>query len=80
MNKVALVTGSSKGLGRSIIMEFAKSGYDVIINYNNSKSDAETLKEEVEKLYNIKAITIKCDISKTDEVINMKDIYSFKLF
>ena len=30
-----LVTGGSRGLGRSIVLEYAKNGYDVIINYNN---------------------------------------------
>ena len=35
-----LVSGSSRGLGRSIILEYAKNGYDVVINYNNSKPDS----------------------------------------
>ena len=39
-NKVALVTGSSRGLGRAILLELAKSGYDVVINYNNSVESA----------------------------------------
>ena len=35
-----LVTGSSRGLGRAIILEYAKNGNDVIINYNNSEKEA----------------------------------------
>ncbi len=68
--KVALVTGSSRGIGRSCILEFAKNGYDVVINYNNSEELAFSLKEEVEKL-GVKALVIKCDVSNEVEVISM---------
>ena len=40
-----LVTGSSRGLGKAIVIEYAKHGYDVIINYNNSKDKALELKD-----------------------------------
>ena len=70
MNKVALVTGSSRGLGRAIAIELAKSGYNIVINYNNSKDRALKVKEEVEN-YNVKALLIKCDISNEEEVKNM---------
>ena len=33
MNKVALVTGSSRGIGKAIVKDFAQKGYDVVINY-----------------------------------------------
>lgn len=71
MNKVCLVTGSSRGIGKSTVIEFAKNGYDVVINYLNSESKALELKEEVESKYNIHALTIKCDVSKEDEVKDM---------
>ena len=70
MDKVALVTGSGRGLGRAIAVELAKNGYNIIINYNNSEESALKVKEEVES-YNVKAITIKCDISKENEVKSM---------
>jgi len=69
-NKVALVTGSSRGLGRAIVVELAKCGYDVVINYNNSESRAKEVNEEVKK-YGVKSLVIKCDISNEEEVKNM---------
>lgn len=71
MNKVALVTGSAKGIGAAIIRELAKSGYDCVINYNTSHTEATVLKEEVERLYNVKCLMIKADISNETEVENM---------
>lgn len=73
-NKVALVTGSSKGIGASTIIELAKHGANVVINYNNSKESANKLKQEVEEKYGVKALVIKCDISNEQEVINMIDV------
>lgn len=71
-----LVTGSSRGLGRSIILEYAKNGYDVVINYNNSKEEAFELKNYVESNYHVKALVIKCDISKESEIDYMiEEIY-----
>ena len=68
-----LVTGSSRGLGKSIILEYAKNGYDVVINYNNSKDEALELKNYVESTYHVKAFIIKCDISKESDIDSMTD-------
>ena len=73
MNKTVLVTGSSRGIGKATIEKFASQGYNVVINYNNSYDKALSLKEEIEKKYNVKALIIKCDVSKEDEVKSMID-------
>lgn len=70
---VVLVTGSSKGIGRETIIKYAKEGYDVVINYNNSKEEALLLEEEVKK-YKVKSLCIKADVSNEEEVINMTNI------
>ena len=71
MNKVVLVTGSSRGIGKATIIEFASKGYNVVINYNNSENEALELKKYVEENYNVKALTIKADVSNEVEVKDM---------
>lgn len=69
-NKVVLVTGSSRGIGASCIIEFAKKGYDVVINYNKSKEEALKLQDEIKK-YKVNSLVIKCDIQSEEEIIKM---------
>ncbi len=66
--KVVLVTGSSKGIGAATIKEFAKNGYNVVINYNNSVKEALDLKKYILEKYDVDVLTIQCDISKENEV------------
>ena len=68
MNKTVLITGASRGIGRETAILFAKNNYNVVINYLNNKSLANSLKESLEARYNIKVLTIKADISKEEEV------------
>lgn len=69
--KIALVTGSSRGIGKAIVTDFAEKGYNVVINYKKEDKEAQSLKEELERVYNIKALTIKADVSDENEVKNM---------
>lgn len=73
MKKTVLVTGAAKGIGNACIMEFAKQGYNVVINYLNSEKKALELKNTVENLYNVNVLCIKADISNEDEVKKMID-------
>lgn len=69
MNRVvALVTGSNRGIGRSCIEEFAKRGVTVVINYCHHEAEAKELEQEIKDKYNVDVLTIKCDVSKEDEV------------
>ncbi|MDQ7032943.1 MAG: 3-oxoacyl-ACP reductase family protein [Desulfonauticus sp.] len=72
--KVALITGASRGIGRAIAVEFAKEGANIIINYLSNRYLAEALREELIEKYNIKAITVKFDISKMGEILKAKKL------
>lgn len=74
MNKNALITGGTRGIGEAIAREFAKKGYNLIINYVNSKEKAEKLKNELEEIYNIKVLTSQADLADEKEIENMVDI------
>ena len=50
MNKVVLVTGSSRGIGKSTIIEFAKKGYDVVLNYVKNHEEAKNTELEIKSL------------------------------
>lgn len=69
-DKTALVTGSSRGIGRATAIRLAKEGANVIINYVESKDEAEKVVQEIKKLGS-DSISIKCDISKETEVKKM---------
>ena len=48
--KIVLVTGASRGIGRATAIEFARRGANVVINYKNSKLEAENLVEELSQI------------------------------
>lgn len=70
-NKVVLVTGSARGIGKATIIEFARKGYDVVINYIKSDKEANDLKKTLETDFKVKALTIKADVSNENDVNNM---------
>ncbi len=66
MEKIVLVTGASRGIGREIAIELAKAQYKVIANYNKSEEQAKKLEKEYENIEIFKA-----DVSKREDVKKM---------
>lgn len=70
MNKIALVTGGSRGLGKDMALSLAKKNIDVILTYNNNQTDAEEVVKTIEDSGQ-KAVALKLDVG---------DIKSFDVF
>ena len=66
VNKVVVVTGGSRGIGAQILKTLANENYKVILNYNNSKEQAEKIQQELLEQGNEIEI-IKADVSKREE-------------
>lgn len=71
--KCVLVTGSSIGLGSSIIRKYASNNYDVVITYLTHEDEAIKLKNEVTSKYGVNALIVKCDISNEKDIENLKN-------
>ena len=69
-NKIAIITGASRGVGKSTALLFAKEGAKIIVNYSSSKKEASFVVDEINKIGS-EAIPIKCDVSKENEVKEM---------
>lgn len=67
--KNIMITGGAKGIGRAIILEFAKQGYNISFCYNKSFNEAQQLEEELISL-GILCLKVKCDINKENDLIN----------
>lgn len=74
MSKVVLVTGASRGIGKDTAIEFAKNGYDVLINYNKGEEEANKLSSFLINNYGINTLLIKADLSKEEDINNMVDV------
>ena len=69
-NKIALVTGASRGIGKAIAIALAKSGATVVINYAGNINAAKEVESEINAI-NGKAIIFQADVSNVDAVENM---------
>lgn len=71
-NKTVIITGSSKGLGKSTAIEFAKQGANVIINYNSNLEEANNVVDKISGDGG-KAFAIKANVGNSKEIENLFD-------
>ena len=70
--KVALVTGSGRGIGRAIAIELGRAGAKVVVNYANSKGFAEEVVQEIKTLGS-DAIALQANVSDVQQTIRLFD-------
>lgn len=70
MNKLAIITGGTRGIGKQIALTFAKEGYNIAINYRTENEDLKNTKKEIEE-NNVKCFTFQGDVT------NFKDCEQF---
>jgi enoyl-[acyl-carrier protein] reductase III len=71
-NKIALVTGSGRGIGRAIALHFAQRGADVAVNFFRNRAPAEETVREIEKLGR-RALLVKADVGDLDNLNRLFD-------
>ena len=69
-NKVALITGASRGIGKAIAIDLAKNNVDIILNFFNDQKEADDVVAQVKK-HGVECIAVKADVSNNDEVKHM---------
>ena len=66
-NKIALVTGSSGGIGQAIAIRYAREGADVVINYSRNPGGADDALKQIES-FGRKGLIVQADLSKTEDI------------
>jgi 3-oxoacyl-[acyl-carrier protein] reductase len=67
MNKIALVTGASRGIGRGIALELAREGWDVCVNYAHSRQAAEDVVQQIRTMGR-RAVAVQADVADSAAV------------
>ncbi len=70
-NKVAVITGGSHGLGKSICLGLAAEGAQVVVNYRRSPERAEAVVNEIQEKYGVAALAVYADLGKEAEIVSM---------
>lgn len=65
--RVALVTGSSRGIGRAIALKLADEGADIVVNFVRKKSDAEDVVTQIKQMGS-KAIAVRANMAEPDDI------------
>src|SRR6185437_14180959 len=68
--RVALVTGSSRGIGRSIALALAAAGDDIAVNFLHRSADAHSVEAEIKQLGR-RAIALQADVSSASQVVTL---------
>src|SRR6516165_4187170 len=74
-NKIALVTGSSRGIGRTSALRLAEAGADIIVNYSTSHDAAMQVAHEIAHLGR-RAYVVKADVSEEEDIQSMLEFIS----
>ncbi|MFT5376396.1 MAG: glucose 1-dehydrogenase [Candidatus Latescibacterota bacterium] len=72
-NPVCLVSGSSSGIGAALVDQFARKGYDVVVNYNSGRERGEAVAEAIRKDHGVEALVIGADLSQPEAAFALVD-------
>ncbi len=74
MNKTVIITGGSRGIGKSIALKFAKEGYNVVINFNSKRSlePAQEVAKEIET-HGVRALVIQANVAIKEQAQSIVD-------
>ena len=73
MNKTILITGAAKRVGKEMALSFFKKGWDIIIHYNSSVEDAQSLADEMNAQRKNSAFIIQANLDKADDVLTLAE-------
>lgn len=67
MEKIAFITGGSRGIGKAICLGLAKAGYSILLNYKNNEAAANEVKKEIE-LIGVSCELLQMDVANKEEI------------